>query len=217
MQFANRTEAGQVLAELLGGLRSEDVVVLALPRGGVPVAAPVAQALGAPLDVILVRKVGVPTQPELAMAAVGEGGVFVPNRYVLQSLGLDDSVVAAAAAQQQEVISLRADLLRAVRPVEPLAGRVALIVDDGLATGSTALAAVRVARAHGAARVIVAVPVAPSDGLEELRAEADEVVAAYTPQPFDAIGRFYVDFTQVSDEEVVRILRAASTDADENA
>jgi putative phosphoribosyl transferase len=206
MQFADRTEAGQVLAELLIELRGEDVVVLALPRGGVPVAAPVAQALGAPLDVILVRKVGVPTQPELAMAAVGEGGVFVPNRYVLQSLAVTDSLVAAAAAREQEVIRLRAQLLRKVRPVEPLAGRVALIVDDGLATGSTALAAVRVARAHGAAKVIVAAPVAPSDGLEELRAEADEVVVAYAPRPFDAIGRFYADFTQVSDDEVVTIL-----------
>jgi len=206
MQFADRTEAGQVLAELLIELRGDDVVVLALPRGGVPVAAPVARALGAPLDVILVRKVGVPTQPELAMAAVGEGGVFVPNRYVLQSLAVADSVVAAAAAREQEVIRLRAELLRRVRPPEPLAGRIALIVDDGLATGSTALAAVRVARAHGAARVIVAAPVAPRDGLEELRVEADDVVVAYAPQPFDAIGRFYADFTQVSDDEVVTIL-----------
>ena len=215
MRFVDRTEAGQALAELLTGLRPENVVVLALPRGGLPVAAPVARALDAPLDVILVRKVGLPFQPELAMAAVGEGGVFVPNEYVLRSLVVDPSLVAAAAAEQQEVIRARAELLRAIRPAEPLTGRIALIVDDGLATGSTALAAVRVARAHGADRVIVAAPVAPRDGLDELRAEADEVVVAYTPHPFDAIGRFYEDFTQVSDAEVVRILGSFSTGGDQ--
>jgi predicted phosphoribosyltransferase len=217
MRFADRAEAGQVLAELLLGLRDEDVVVLALPRGGVPVAAPVARALHAPLDVILVRKVGLPMQPELAMAAVGEGGVFVPNRYVLQSLAVDDGVVAAAAAEQLEVVRQRAQLLRAVRPAEPLAGRIALIVDDGLATGSTALAAVQVARAHGAERVIVAAPVAPPDGLAELRAECDDLVVAATPSPFDAIGRFYDDFTQVSDDEVVQVLAEFSTGGAENA
>ena len=161
MLFTDRADAGRQLAARLGHLRGEPVVVLGLPRGGVPVALEVAQALGAPLDVIVVRKLGVPFQPELGMGAVGEDGVRVINREVIQAARVPAEELAAVQAREQANVDARAARYRARRPREPLAGRTAVVVDDGIATGSTARAACQVARAHGAARVVLAVPVAP--------------------------------------------------------
>lgn len=205
MRFADRAEAGRLLAERLGSRRDlGDVVVLGLPRGGVVVAAEVAAALAAPLDVIVVRKLGAPWQPELAMGAVGEGGVRV----------LDPDVSARVTPQQIEQVeraeraevSARVARLRGGRPMRELAGRTALIVDDGIATGSTARAACQVARAHGAARVVLAVPVAPQGVQAQFAGLADEVIALDAPYAFCAVGAFYVDFRQTTDEEVGRLL-----------
>ncbi|HVM14480.1 MAG TPA: phosphoribosyltransferase family protein [Egibacteraceae bacterium] len=190
MRFANRAEAGRRLVERLGHLRGEDVVVLGLPRGGVPVAFEVAQALEAPLDVIVVRKLGVPFQPELAMGAIGEGGVRVLNEEVVGLAGVSAAEVARVEERERAELERRARRLRAGRPRIPLAGRTALIVDDGLATGSTARAACRVARAQGAGRVVLAVPVAPPGWTARLRGDADEFVAVATPGLFFAIGQF---------------------------
>jgi len=204
--FRDRADAGKRLASQLvrvGG----DPVVLGLPRGGVPVAAEVARQLGAPLDVILVRKLGVPYQPELAMGAVGEGGVRVLNQQVLNVAGVRADVLASVEARAQEEIARRALRLRGSRHPIPLAGRTAIVVDDGIATGSTAEAACRVARAHGAARVILAVPVAPPASVARLRSIADEVVCLETPEQMLAIGQWYDDFTQTTDEEVAELLR----------
>jgi len=182
-------------------------VVLGLPRGGVPVAAQVAEALGAPLDVIIVRKLGVPVQPELAMGAIGEGGVRVLDEAVLRVARVSPDQLAAVEARERDELTRRARALRAVRSPEPLAGRIAVVVDDGLATGSTARAACQVARAHGAAGVVLAVPVAPAGWEARLAGVADECVAVATPEHLQAIGQFYDDFSQTSDAEVVACLR----------
>jgi len=205
MPFVDRREAGRRLAERLGSLRGEDVAVLGLPRGGVPVAFEVARALGAPLDVILVRKLGVPFQPELAMGAIGEGGVRVVNSEVVRSAGVTPSEIAEVEQREQAELDRRARRYRGGRPRIVLSGRTAVVVDDGIATGSTARAACQVARAQGAARVVLAVPVAPTSTVEELRREA-EVVCVEIHDYFWAIGQFYRDFTQTSDGEVARLL-----------
>jgi putative phosphoribosyl transferase len=200
--FADRADAGQQLAALLVHLGGDRAVVLGLPRGGVPVAREVAVALGAPLDVIVVRKLGVPAQPELAMGAVGEDGVFVINPEVVRQTGVSAAEVAAVREREQAEVTARAALYRASRAREPLDGRVAVVVDDGIATGATARAACEVARAHGAVRVILAVPVAPPGWVDRLAGAADELVSAHVAQDFTSVGQFYEDFTQTTDEQV---------------
>jgi putative phosphoribosyl transferase len=207
--FRNRRDAGQRLAERLASYRDQHPVVLALPRGGAPVAFEVARELGAPLDVIVVRKLGVPFQPELGMGAVGENGVRVLNENVVRLAGVSNDELAHIEARERAEVEARARRFRGDRAPVPLAGRVAIVVDDGIATGGTARAALRVARAHGAARVVLAVPVAPSDSVRELSEDADEVICLATPEPFFGVGQFYDDFAQVPDEQVVALLDAA--------
>ncbi|MFL6242857.1 MAG: phosphoribosyltransferase family protein [Acidimicrobiia bacterium] len=209
MPFRDRREAGRRLAERLSGLRASSPLVLGLPRGGVPVAFEVANALGAPLDVLVVRKLGVPFQPELGMGAVGEDGVRVLNRDVLRQAGVTETQLAEVEARERAQVEERAVRLRRGRPAIPLDGRTVIIVDDGLATGGTARAAVHVARARGADRVILAVPVAPPETVATLRRDADDVVAVETPEPFFAIGGWYADFSPTSDREVVELLTVA--------
>jgi putative phosphoribosyl transferase len=209
MPFRDRREAGRTLAQRLSGLRASSPLVLGLPRGGVPVAYEVANALGAPLDVLVVRKLGVPFQPELGMGAVGEDGVRVLNADVLRQAGVTEAQLADVEARERAAVEERAARLRRGRPAIPLDGRTVLIVDDGLATGGTARAAVRVARERGAERVVLAVPVAPPETVAVLRRDADDVVAVETPEPFFAIGGWYSDFSPTSDDEVVELLGRA--------
>ena len=209
--FRDRAAAGRRLAERLGYLADEDVVVLGLPRGGVPVAFEVAAALQAPLDVIVVRKLGVPYQPELAMGAIGEDGVLVLNDEVVAIAGVAEAELAALERSERAGLERLAMRFRDGRARAPLAGRTAVVVDDGIATGSTARAACQVARAHGAARVVLAVPVAPRPSLIGLAELADEVVCLETPWSFFAVNQFYEDFSQTSDKEVVALLRRAAT------
>jgi putative phosphoribosyl transferase len=206
MIFRDREDAGRQLAARLTHLRGQPVVVLGLPRGGVPVAAEVAHALDAPLDVIVVRKLGVPFQPELAMGAVGEDGVRVIEPDVLRAADVHERELAAVEERERAEVSRRAHRFRAGRARVQLDGRIALIVDDGIATGSTARAACRIARTLGASRVILAVPVAPPGWPDRIGGDADETVAVATPEQFFAIGQFYLDFSQTSDEEVMRCL-----------
>ena len=208
--FANRDDAGRQLSERLGHLRGQPVVVLGLPRGGVQVAAHVARALGAPLDVIVVRKIGVPFQPELAMGAVGEDGVQVSDRLVIRAAAVRPEEFAAAVAREQAKVTARAARYRSYRPAEPLAGRIAVVVDDGIATGSTARAACQIARARGAIRVVLAVPVAPRSWQKRIGGDADELVCVEAPADFRAIGQFYADFSQLSDDDVISCLDAAA-------
>ncbi|HEV8372148.1 MAG TPA: phosphoribosyltransferase [Actinomycetota bacterium] len=212
--FSDRAEAGDVLAARLSHLAGRpDLLVLALPRGGVPVGARVARALRAPLDVFVVRKLGVPGHEELAMGAIAGGGVRVRNQEVTSRLGLDDAVIDRVAEAEELELARRERSYRADRPAPDLAGKVVVLVDDGLATGSTMRAAVAAARAAGPARIVVAVPTAPASTCERLRREADEVVCASTPRPFRAVGYSYRSFPQTSDEEVRELLRAAWTAA----
>jgi putative phosphoribosyl transferase len=210
MMFADRRDAGRRLAGRLRNLAGEQVVVLGLPRGGVPVAFEVARALRAPLDVIVVRKLGVPFQPELGMGAVGEDGVLVINDEIVRAAAVSGPELAAAQARERAEVVRRAARYRDGRPRQPLDGRVAVVVDDGIATGSTARAACRIARAHGAARVVLAVPVAPRDGQDRAGGDADELVCVHAPRSFRAIGEFYADFTQVTTGEVAGFLRRAA-------
>lgn len=205
MMFADRAEAGRALGQRLAGRLGDDVVVLGLPRGGVVVAAEVARALGAPLDVIVVRKLGVPWQPELAMGALGEDGVRVLDPEV--SAQVPQAQIAAVERAERAELAARVERFRGGRPMVVLRGRTALIVDDGIATGSTARAACRVARGHGAARVVLAVPVAPPGIEHEFAAVADDVIALVTPARFAAVGQCYVDFRQTTDTEVMRLLQ----------
>lgn len=213
MVFADRVEAGRRLAEALQHLAGQPLVVLGLPRGGVVVAAEVAAALAVPLDVVVVRKLGVPEQPELAMGAVGEGDVTIRNEPVLQAIGVPDEVVADVADRERAEVRRRATRLRAGRAPLSLCGRVAVIVDDGIATGSTARAACQVVRALGAARVVVAVPVAPPGWEAGFAGVADELVAVWTPERLWAIGGAYGDFHQVGDDEVATCLGQAAVAA----
>jgi putative phosphoribosyl transferase len=212
MPFRDRREAGRRLAERLSGLRASSPLVLGLPRGGVPVAFEVANELGSPLDVLVVRKLGVPFQPELGMGAVGEEGVRVLNPDVLRQAGVTEAQLAEVEARERAAVEERAGRLRRGRPAIPLDGRTVVIVDDGLATGGTARAAVRVARARRAERVVLAVPVAPPETVAALRRDADDVVAVETPEPFFAIGGWYSDFSPTSDDEVIELLAIAGGD-----
>lgn len=208
MRFRNRREAGRELADRLAAYAERRPIVLGLPRGGMPVAAEVAAALGAPLDVIVVRKLGAPGQRELAMGAVGEDGVRVLDPRIVASVGATADQVAAIETLERTEVRERAERFRAGRPRHALAGRTVVIVDDGIATGASATAACRVARAEGAAHVVLATPVAP-EGWEARVEGADELVALTTPRGFMAVGQFYDDFDQVPDAEVSSILRSA--------
>jgi putative phosphoribosyl transferase len=209
MRFPDRSHAGSALAEALqkAGIRPD--VVLGLPRGGVPVAFEVSAALGIPLDVIVVRKLGAPFQPELAMGALGEGGVRVENREVLRAVGLDESTLDLVVDRESEELDRRATLYRGHRPQLDLEARRVVIVDDGIATGSTARAAARVARVQGASHVVVAAPVASPFGLAGLADVTDEVVCVTVPEPFYAVGEWYLDFSQTSDSDVRDLLSRA--------
>ena len=217
MRFRDRVDAGRHLAQVVksADIGDGDVVVLGLPRGGVPVAFEVARVLGSPLDVIVVRKLGVPFQPELAMGAIGEEGVRVENEDVLRSSGLDRFDVDAVERHERVELERRARQYRGDRPRLDLNGRCAVIVDDGIATGSTARAACQVARAHGAARIVLAVPVASRLAVTELRDVCDEMLCVEVPEPFYAVGEWYRDFSQTTDEQVVELLRLAA-DGDED-
>ncbi|GAA4213600.1 phosphoribosyltransferase [Microbispora amethystogenes] len=209
----DRRDAGLLLGERLRELRDSgdiqgDVVVVGLPRGGVPVALQVARALDAPLDVILVRKLGVPYQPELGFGAIGEGGVRVVNPDVVRLARLTDDEMAVVERRERAELERRAGRFRRGREPVDLAGRTVIVVDDGIATGGTARAACQVARAHGASRVVLAVPVGAPETIASLRGDADEIVCLDTPDHFWAIGAWYEDFTQTSDEDVMECLRS---------
>jgi putative phosphoribosyl transferase len=209
--FRDRTDAGVRLAHELKRFQDDDPVVVALPRGGVPVAFEIARALDAPLDVVVVRKLGLPSQPELAMGAVGEGGATVVNDRVVRYARVAPDDLAAVANRERAEVERRARHFRGDRPPLPLAGRTVIVVDDGIATGSTAQAALRVVRAQGAARLVLAVPVAPPETVAELRTVADEVVCLESPRAanFFAVGQWYANFTQVTDDEVSALLARA--------
>jgi putative phosphoribosyl transferase len=208
MRFLDRTDAGRQLARaLLHAGPAGDAVVLGLPRGGVPVAYEVAVALGADLDVIVVRKLGVPFQPELAMGAIGEGGVRVENRDVLRSPALHGLDLDAIAARERQEVTRRAERYRGSRPRLELRGRRCIVVDDGIATGSTARAACQVARGQGASHVVMAAPVASQLALAGLEDVADEVICLARPEPFYAVGEWYEDFSQTSDADVCALLQ----------
>lgn len=203
--FADRADAGRRLAQHLLHFRGKNVIVLGLPRGGVRVAAEVARALGAPLDVIVVRKLGVPWQPEVAMGAIGEAGYEILDQSLIAHLGVDRLSLHAVEEREREVLEDRVHRLRAGRPPLDLTGRIAIIVDDGIATGATARVACQVARHLGAERVVLAVPVAPPSALRALP-DAGEVVCLTAPPSFAAVGAYYRDFTPTTDSEVTDLL-----------
>jgi len=207
MRYQDRSEAGRLLAERLAKYKNRpDVVILALPRGGVPVAYEVARALNAPLDVFVVRKLGVPGQEELAMGAIASGGVRVLNEDVVQMLRIPKEVIETTAAIETEELERRERLYRGDRPGLDARGRVAILIDDGLATGSTMRAAAVALRRLQPSRVVIAVPVAAGSTCNELSNEVDEVICADTPEPFYAISLWYRDFTQTTDDEVRELL-----------
>jgi predicted phosphoribosyltransferase len=208
-RFRNRTDAGRQLAEKLAAYANRsDVVVLGLPRGGVPVGFEVARALGAPLDVFLVRKLGVPGYEELAMGAVASGGGRILNDEIVHGLGISEHEIDAAVVRELQELARREQLFRGDRPPPDVEGRTVILVDDGLATGATMRAAVAALRRQRPAGIVVAVPTASRDTCEALKAEADDVICAMTPDPFFAVGHWYDDFTQTTDEEVRDFLYA---------
>jgi putative phosphoribosyl transferase len=209
--FQNRTEAGKVLGSMLQEYANRpDVLVLALPRGGVPVAFELAKALNAPLDVFVVRKLGVPGHEELAMGAIATGGIRVLNEDVVQGLGIPASVIEAAASVEEKELQRRDQLYRDGRLSPDVRGRTVILVDDGLATGSTMRAAVAALRQQSSAAIIVAVPVGAPSTCDELQRDVDKVVCGFTPEPFYGVGQWYEDFSQTTDEEVRDLLNLAS-------
>jgi putative phosphoribosyl transferase len=211
MRFRDRAEAGRLLAELLQGYAGrDDVVVLALPRGGVPVGYEVAKALGAPLDVFAVRKLGVPGREELAMGAISSGGQLVLDRHLISSLGISKGEIQRAVAAELRELERREAAYRGGRGPPELTGKTVILVDDGLATGSTMRAAAHAVRERLPARVVVAVPVAAAQTCDEFRDDVDEIVCALTPRRFHAVGVWYEDFSQTSDEEVRELLAQAA-------
>jgi len=214
MMFRNRSDAGAELARRLADFTGrDDVVVLALPRGGVPVGYEVAQALRVPLDVFVVRKLGTPGQPELAMGAIASGGRRVLNRDVVDSLGIPDWLIDQVAHNEQTELERREHQYRGQRSPLDVTGRTVILVDDGLATGSTMRAAAAALRARNARRIIVAVPVAAKSNCDQLRSEGLEVICPNTPEPFLAVGQWYRDFSQTSDDEVRELLDRATRNA----
>jgi putative phosphoribosyl transferase len=207
--FADRVEAGRRLAGALDELEGEEVVVLGVPRGGVEVAAEVARVHGWPLDIVIPRKVGAPLNPELGVGAVAEG-VRVLDERMIRQLGVTEDYLEREIGAQEEEIRRRTRAYRGGRPAVDVRGKIAVVVDDGVATGGTAAAALRWARSREAARVILAVPVAPREAVSRLAKEADEVVSLATPEPFFAVGQWYESFPQTSDREVVDLLERAS-------
>jgi putative phosphoribosyl transferase len=213
VRFRDRVDAGRLLAQRLGHLRQHNPIVIGLPRGGVPVAAEIARELHAPLDIVLVRKVGAPHRAELAAGAVGEDGVTVQNGLVLQGLGLSWEDLSRQVRRERAEVERRAVSLRPGRERVDLAGRTVILVDDGIATGSTVVAATRVIRSQGADQVVLAVPVAPPDALERMAELTDEVICLYAPTQFFAVGQWFEDFRQVSDREVRELLRSLDSHA----
>ena len=210
LPFHDRNEAGRALAKALAEYgHREDVLVLALPRGGVPVAAEIAAAFGAELDLMIVRKLGAPGQPELAMGAIASGGVRVLNRDVITSLGITDHAIEEVARREQQELERREHAYRGARPRPAVAGRCVILVDDGVATGATMRAGIEALRRQKPAKLVVAVPVAPPDTVAQLRGVADDVVCLATPEVFWAIGQWYVEFSQLTDEDVRERLEQA--------
>lgn len=211
MQFANRTSAGRVLAKKLEEYANRsDVIVLALPRGGVPVGYEVARALNAPLDVFMVRKLGVPGYEELAMGAIASGNVRVLNESLIRDLGIGDGWIERIAAREQRELDRREQLYRGSAPPLELSKRTVIIVDDGLATGATMRAAVNALKNLGPAKIIVATPVAAHETCESFKRDVDSTcVCVLSPEPFDGVGRWYQDFSQTTDEEVCDLLKHA--------
>lgn len=211
MRFANRTEAGRRLAQRLHHYSDHPgLLVLALPRGGVPVAAEVARALQAPLDLFLVRKLGVPGQEELAMGAIASGDVRVLNDDIVSHLNVPDSAIEAVAAKEMQELRRRERAYRGERCPVSATGRTVILVDDGLATGSTMKAAIRALRQQSPARIVVAVPVGAPETCRELLALADDVVCLWKPHPFHAVGEWYQDFSQTTDDEVIALLERSA-------
>jgi len=215
MRFADRADAGRRLARALRFYRDRDAVVLALPRGGLPVAAEIASALAAPLDVVLVRKIGVPWQPELAMGALveGEPPIVVRNEAIISAAAIDERAFAAATERARAQLEDARRRLVGDRPRATIAGHAAILVDDGVATGATARAALQSIRRRGAKALTLAVPVASAEALAALKHEVDDLVCLEAPARFEAVGAFYVDFSQVEDEEAVTILSRISPTA----
>lgn len=205
--FPNRSEAGRLLAEKLGKYTDrDDVIVLGLPRGGVPVANEVAKRLRAPLDVFVVRKLGVPGFEELAAGAIASGGVRVLNEDVMRAIPHADEAIETVTARETAEMQRREQTYREGRPAPELRDRIAILVDDGLATGATMRAAVKALRQRGAAKIVVAVPVGPPDTCHEIEEQADETICLSTPEFFQAVGQYYEDFSQTTDEDVRELL-----------
>jgi putative phosphoribosyl transferase len=214
MLFLNRFQAGKTLATHLKHYAGRtDLIVLALPRGGVPVAFEIARALKAPLDAFIVRKLGTPGEEELAMGAIAAGGIRVINESIVRSLNIPDWAIEEVSAKERVELERRELLYRPTNTPINLKGRTAILVDDGLATGATMRAAILAVKSQGPAKVVVAVPVADIEVFQELAKEVDELVCAATPHPLLGVGRWYEDFSQTSDEEVRRLLALASRDA----
>ncbi len=208
LPIPDRRAAGRALAEALGKYAGRnDVIVLALPRGGVPVAAEIAKSLEAPLDVMLVRKLGAPWQPELAMGAIASGGVRVMNDEVVRGMGISPEEIERVAEEELRELERREQAYRGDKPWPDLTDKSVILVDDGLATGATMHAAIDAVRAQNPARVVVAVPVAPPDTVQALKPLVDEVICLFQPEPFMAIGQWYQDFSQLTDAEVKALLR----------
>src|SRR5512138_1686132 len=209
--FTDRRDAGRVVASRLASYAGrDDVIVLALPRGGVPVAYEVASALRVPMDVFLVRKLGTPGHRELAMGAIASGGVRVLNQDVVQWYGISEPAIERIVGEEQEELARRERAYRGDRPAPDLASRIVILIDDGLATGSTMRAAAQAVRAHNPARVVIAVPVGAAQTCGELGAVADEVICARTPEPFSAVGQWYLNFEQTDDDEVRELLQKST-------
>ncbi len=209
-QFRDRTEAGRLLAEKLQHYAGQrDVLVLALPRGGVPVAAEVALKLQAPLDVFLVRKLGLPGNVELAMGAIASGGVRVINTEVVETLGIPDSIIDAVAAHEQRELDRRERAYRGGRPPPDVKGRTVILIDDGIATGSTMMAAIQALRGLHAGRIVAGTPVVSPTTFREIQAMVEEIIAVMVPVSFQGVGQWYRDFSQTTDEDVCKILAEA--------